>query len=878
MDQCSNPSTTDTDAALEFIKQWFGATESPVYLSSLPNEKNDDSEPGERHVATRDSDKAADFITKFDRPKRGLFFCVSTIRAGMPRNKDNVTEIAGLHADIDFKDESDTPDSILKRLKTLPLPPSHTVQSGNGIHCYWQFKEALVIDGAETIERVEAALKLLCDLVGGDDKVCHVASLMRLPGSHNTKFDCFKEVTVESSGFVYELSDIEEMLWITSPIVLRKLRPSPTAEEINPYAAIMKSLGFKPPIDAEKRLAAMAYMAGGESSIHETQIEVSASLLLAGREIDEVVSIVKDATRSAAGAYGARWNWTREEKEIRNACYTWLKKHPREAKAGKAAPKTATGSATVHSLADARAKKEEPKPKSQKVIDRENFHIAIGQAVLQRLAEKGTPIIVVDGQLWRYADGLWTEPSNHGRHDLEAEIETCIRGNPPIVSNTKLVTEVRNWIFRNPDIYRSSMQWDDHGKIAVIGGLIDIKTLEFEPAKPEHHITARANTAYDAAAQCPVWLEMLESTFADRDDTERAATIGMIQEILGCALIEEKSKALSRALIFHGASNTGKTDLIKTMSGLLTDHPISTPIGMLDGTHGLMEFHRKAPWVLHEAFKAGAWHFSDVVKSILSGDPVQINVKNGALTTQRIRQPIFWGSNYPPQFKEATRAIINRIVVLSTGVVFDPKVAIGVALKARVAGFAEPSDLILATEKPGLLNWALAGLRRALERGYFAATTEMEATLEAVRLDSNLVAGFLDEHVEFDPDYMISTSDFCAAFTAWWIENKGENRGAPSNDSISRQLQSLADPRVGIDHKALRDNKRRYYAGIHLNESGMDYWHAAVADGLAPGKTSGTSTNLVDLNRHIPPSWASLPVILKLKNRVRETPTTPPIF
>jgi phage/plasmid-associated DNA primase len=245
-----------------------------------------------------------------------------------------------------------------------------------------------------------------------------------------------------------------------------------------------------------------------------------------------------------------------------------------------------------------------------------------------------------------------------------------------------------------------------------------LRAAGFTPASPAHHVTARITSAYDAASTCPTWLAMLESTFADRSEDERAAVIGLLQEWLGMALVEEKSKALSRALIFHGPSNTGKTDLIKTMSGLLTDNPIATPIGALDGTHGLMEFQRKAPWVLHEAFNGAKWHFSDIVKSILSGDPVQINIKNGPVVTKRIRQPIFWGTNYPPQFKEATRAIINRMVVVSTAVVFDPKTPTGVAITARQAGFSEPSDFILANEKPGLLNWAAAGAGARLVRDH----------------------------------------------------------------------------------------------------------------------------------------------------------------
>jgi hypothetical protein len=880
MEKITNADATDTIVSHKFIAQWFGATEQPVYLCSLANDKADTTQPTERHISTRDAVEVTRFIAKWNRPGRGLFFCVSTIRAGTNRNKDNVAEIPGLWADIDFKDVKENEDSILKRVKALPLPPSIMVRSGHGLHLYWRLKEPLIVnivDGAETIERVEDASRLLADLVGGDHKLTQVAALMRLPGTHNTKYNEWTLVDIEASNDgEFELDDIEEMISTASPIVLRKLTPSATLGEINPFLDAAKRLGFRPPINVEKRLSEMTYMGGNEAAIHGTQVAVTASMLNAGNSVDDTVRLVLETTRAAAGDYGARWNWKREERAIRGMCDTWIKKHPVE----KPPPKLVTGAtATLHKLDDARKKKEntDPRPKTQKVIDRENLHILIGQAVLNVLQDKDEPIMVVGDQLWQYADGLWTELENHGRHDLDVLIETCIR-ELGMTSNLKLIAEVRGWIFRNPDIHKRLMNWDDHGKIAVEGGLIDIKTLEFETAKPSHNVTARIVCAYDSNAQCPVWLEMLNSTFADRDDTERSATINLVQEVLGMALVEEKSKALSRALILHGKSNTGKTDLIKAISGLLTDNPIATPIGALDGTHGLMEFRRKAPWVLHEAFKSGVWHFSDIVKTILSGDPVQINVKNGALTTQRIRQPIFWGTNYPPQFKEATRAIINRMIVVTTGVEFDPKAPVGVAVKARAAGYSEPSDLILATEKPGLLNWALAGLRRALDRGRFETTADIDATLEGIRTDGNIVAGFLDDCVDYGPNYMISTSDFCAAFAAWWMESKGEGRHPPSNDSIGRALVAHGDGRIGIDPKGLRDTKHRYYAGIHLDDSGFDYWMSAVGDGLARGKTARTSSGLADLTRMIPPSWANLPVVVRLKKHFESLRTDAPKF
>jgi hypothetical protein len=199
MDQITPHAGTVTCAAMEFIGRWFGSTEAPVYLCSLANDRDDSKEPTERHVSTRDSGEVDAFIAKWDRPGRGMFFCVSTIRQGMKRNKENIAEIPGLWADIDFKDVADDRDTILRRVKALPRPPSIIVSSGNGLHLYWQFKEAIkvdVVDGAESIERVEAALKLLADLVGGDQKVTQVAALMRVPGTHNSKRGEWKDVEV----------------------------------------------------------------------------------------------------------------------------------------------------------------------------------------------------------------------------------------------------------------------------------------------------------------------------------------------------------------------------------------------------------------------------------------------------------------------------------------------------------------------------------------------------------------------------------------------------------------------------------------------------------------------------------------------------------
>jgi hypothetical protein len=316
----------DNTRSQDFIKNVFGpVTEAPVWITSLGNDRDAGHKP--QFVATRDMAEIASFTTQWDRAERGLFFCVATMRKNaMERNKDNVAEMIGLHVDIDFKDIDDTPDDVTRKLLAARLPPSLINHSGNGRHAYWLLKEALT--GQEDQARFEAVLKLLGDMFGGDMTVAHAAALMRLPGSHNTKFGKWTEVeTIHDSGIRYEFSDLEEWLAETSPVILRKNRPSEVFDN-NPFLEAAKANGFKPSIDVEKRLKAMSYMGGGDAAIHSTQVSVSASLIKSGMDTDEAVKLILDATKGAAAGYGERWNWAKEEKAIRRMCSDWIKKHP----------------------------------------------------------------------------------------------------------------------------------------------------------------------------------------------------------------------------------------------------------------------------------------------------------------------------------------------------------------------------------------------------------------------------------------------------------------------------------------------------------------------------------------------------------------------
>jgi hypothetical protein len=278
-----------------------------------------------------------------------------------------------------------------------------------------------------------------------------------------------------------------------------------------------------------------------------------------------------------------------------------------------------------------------------------------------------------------------------------------------------------------------------------------------------------------------------------------------------------------------------------------------------------MPFVERKPWVLHEAF-GGQWHFSSVVKSIITQEPVQINVKNGPLITTVIRSPVFWATNHAPQFKEATKAIVSRMIVIPCRRHFVEGQPMGVAVEAARLGFAKPSALVLATEMPALLNWAIAGLRRALQRGSIEVTSDIKATADAIHRAGNLVVGFIEDCVEFDPKARVRVPDFCLAFAVWFVQERGEDRRIPSNDSVGRAMSALGDPRIGMDPKEMRSKKSRFYCGIALNKSGLGYHKTGFESRLFEGKTATVTSPDQDVISVIPASWdTEKPSIIEMR-------------
>jgi P4 family phage/plasmid primase-like protien len=851
------------EIAIGFIGHLFThVSEQPIYFSSLPNDKNQAGQPPERHVMTRETAVVTQFMRRWDRAARALYFCVATLQPDAKRRaKETIAEIVLLHADIDFKSVDLRPDEIKRKLGELRLLPTIMVGSGHGLHAYWLLQEAILAT-PEAIEQVEAVLRLLCDHVGGDRQVCEVSRLMRLPGSHNSKDGDWLEVEIliERPNMRYGLDELEEWLAEVSPIIRRK---DDAPVEQNPWLAVAAQFSIKPPIDVEQRLAAMRYQGGGDSGIHGTQVSVTAALLVRGHPLEEIVASVLAATRVAAGNHGERWNWAREERAVRKMCADWLAKHPElgqreQAKAATedTAQATGTDDAAVISLAQERKERSNRQQKSKagktKTAGSNAVPIAIIEGVLDIVRNSGGNLLLNAGDLHVYKDGVWRVATGGDEQGLRCLIQ---QGCEALGEGAKLGVVNAAWkrLVEHPDLYRENVEWDRRNLIAVANGVLDLRTQRFSEWSADHYLRRKLGVAYDPTRICSQFLELMASFFADRDAATRADNVALLQEFFGACLgIGLLNREHRRALMLKGPSRTGKTELAGIIR-LLVGEPVAAPsVCEIGERFGAETFYGACAWIRDDAVNEGDRINPERFKTIVTGEAIDIERKNRKPVRQvRLEIPVILTANSLPTSRDSSDAIFNRCLVVDMMNVISEEAAVATRRRHNITPGITIGAWIFEKEGPGILNWALDGLGKLLARGQFNIPTQVRDAIQSFKDECNPVAEWARSMLVPVNDSKIERADLLCAFHGWWREEMGDDVRLLGGRWLMPKLRA-ACPWI----TSTNTMGTRYFIGIKLNDGGLAFWERQSSDAAQRGHGSrGTAASKAEVNKtyHPPP-------------------------
>lgn len=179
--------TLDTAEALSFLRFWLQVTETPcsTLISIQP-----DGDTAAATFTVADLDRAAAWIAEQQQAGRGIYFQANETHPGTTRKPSKAGILAALcrFADIDPTDGAPFPDErarlarLADYLRTIELPPTAIIDSGNGLQPIWATVREPT--SPDVVQRVEAETRIIEQALGAGG-THNIDRLLRLPGTLN---------------------------------------------------------------------------------------------------------------------------------------------------------------------------------------------------------------------------------------------------------------------------------------------------------------------------------------------------------------------------------------------------------------------------------------------------------------------------------------------------------------------------------------------------------------------------------------------------------------------------------------------------------------------------------------------------------------------
>lgn len=333
----------------------------------------------------------------------------------------------------------------------------------------------------------------------------------------------------------------------------------------------------------------------------------------------------------------------------------------------------------------------------------------------------------------------------------------------------------------------------------VRNGVIDLRTFEFRPHNSGLLLSKQAGAAFNPNVTAPTWSAALELWMPDAEARD------YLQDTAGLSLSGEVPDEFFNFIC--GPGENGKSTFLRTLEQLAGSYTHRTPAETLM----LMREQRRAGAPAPELVALQGARLVTVaevdkshrlstalVRDLTGRDKISAR---GVFAKRAIEfQPQFtlWlNGNHRPRITDGTHGMWRRVRVLE----FTQQIT------------AEQRDSHLGDklrrELPGILNWALEGLRRVQQRGLIVPASVQAATDE-YRAEQDTFAGFLSNCCTTGPKCEATAAQLWRAWCAWCSEN-GEREG-------TQRALGLELKRRNFKNEPKRDGVKWFGVGLLANQ------------------------------------------------------------
>ncbi len=339
----------------------------------------------------------------------------------------------------------------------------------------------------------------------------------------------------------------------------------------------------------------------------------------------------------------------------------------------------------------------------------------------------------------------------------------------------------------------------DLNLLCLLNGTLDTRTGELIEHSPEHNLKCQINSAWAPSAPCPRWLQFLDEIFVY--DPDKSEKIQLLQEWFGYCLTPDNSQ--HKFLWMIGAGGNGKSVLLDILTHLVGRKNVSDAhIERLGDKFVRAELEGKLVNISAE-MSAEATIADGYLKSIVAGDVIEAERKFKPSFSFRPFVRLIGSTNHLPRLLDLSDGFFRRAMVLTFNRRFDD---------------AERDPNLknkLFAELPGILAWAVQGLKNLRGRGRFEIPSSSVEALVQYRQDSDPERMFVDECLLMDADGAGMTPNEIYAGYVLWCRASGYRAKAKIN--FGKRL-----PEFGIGHNRGHSGKRWL---VKPNPVSNDLWN-----------------------------------------------------
>lgn len=324
---------------------------------------------------------------------------------------------------------------------------------------------------------------------------------------------------------------------------------------------------------------------------------------------------------------------------------------------------------------------------------------------------------------------------------------------------------------------------DTSGLIAFNNGVLDMRTNEWFEHTPLLRIRSCLPYDYDYTATCPNWEKFMWDTWGD---SPYEPLIEQLQMWFGYLLTDDTSQ--QKMAIISGNPRSGKGTIMRIITRMLGDENCAAPsLDNLAKDVHLYDMSHKMAAVMNDVSDPSPSIRNTVVrniKSIVGEDDISVDRKYLNSVKVRIRARLNMTCNALPNITESSSAMLDRGLFFYTPRSHSGNEDIGLTDR-------------LYLEMPGIINWAMDGLRKLQAVGKLRNHPCMDERIKVFKAVTSPLDSFMNEELILRKDAYVTLADVFKRYRSWAIDNDGG--GIRSAGAFSRQIDAMSNVEMGFD-------------------------------------------------------------------------------